>query len=554
MNYEWTSLGNANSLKEVLTYIMQNKNMSKDEILSFIKCTKGYNDPYLLTNMDKAVKRIQLAKERGEKIVIFGDYDADGVTSTSVLFIALRFLGLDVIWYLPNRFIDGYGMNTRIIDLAISEGAQLGITVDNGIAAHEQIKYANEHGLEIIVTDHHEFEADELPTEITIDPKIDDNYPFKGICGCMVAFKLVQALIPDLEENHNDLYKELVSITTIGTIADVMDIVDENRYLVKQGLEYIQSTKNIGLRNLLKESKLWDKVLKSENIGFNIGPCINAAGRLDSPDIGVHLLLSDDDIESTKLAQKLIKFNETRKELQEEVVKNLVVSEEDKIIIIVEENIGHGILGIIAGKIAEKYQKPCFVLGYNKETGKLSGSGRSILDYNLFSLIDNNRDIVGGGGHAAACGINLHIDNLEEFRRRCNKDFSEWLENSNIEEMIPTKEALCEVNFGIIDKKLIDSINRLQPFGTGNPEPLFITRNVCINKYKIVGQTGNAMQLVLSDDYNVLNGITFGNTMEKYIELGSPKHVDILYSADLNEWPKDNFTVQLKVKDIRLSK
>lgn len=558
MNYKWNVLYKANNIQEILLNILQWKKIPKEQIREFINFDIKPHSPYLLTNMDKAVNRINKAIENNEKICIIGDYDADGVTATSILYIGLRNLCIDTMWLLPDRFIDGYGINKRLIDVANENKCNLIITVDNGIKAHEQIKYANSLGIEVIVTDHHEFTSNELPTYITINPKIDDSYPFKSICGCMVAFKLVTALIPEMQLmdklEDNDLYEELLSIATIGTIADVMELVNENRYYVKNGLKYLSNTKNIGLRTLLQKTNLLEKDLSSDDVGFTIGPCINAAGRLESPDIAIKLILSDDPIEADVLATKLIKLNEKRKEIQSKVVNELEIEEDENFIVVKLENIGHGILGIIAGKISEKYQKPCFVLGGNREEGELSGSGRSIYDYDINNVIVSNPDIViSGGGHAAACGVKINYNDLDEFKIRCNNNFNSWLENASPEDLIPKLNIVCEINIELVNERLFNNINKLKPYGTGNEEPIFASKKLKVNKFKIVGKNKNVIQFDLSNDNKKIKAVGFSDIKNKFEELNNPSNIDIVYSIDLNEWPEGVFNTQLIIKDIKKS-
>ena len=550
MNYKWNILKKSESIKDVLNGILEYKNISKDDVKDFIDCNTKLHDPFLLTNMNKAVQRLNIAKEKNERIMIIGDYDCDGVTSIVVLYIGLRYMGFNVVWEVPDRFKDGYGLNNRLIDEAKLNECTLILTADNGIAAHEQVKYANSLGIEVIVTDHHELLSKELPTEIVVDPKIDDNYPFKGICGCMVAFKLLNALDPELYKNEY-VYEELCSFTTIGTIADVMDLLDENRGFVKEGLKYISRTKNRGLMTLLKAMNLYEKEITTTNIAFSIGPAINVAGRLDSPKLAINLFLCDDDVIANKLAKKLIDLNKERKMLQEEIVQGLEIKDTDGFIIVNAENVSHGIIGIIAGKISEKYQRPCFVL--SGKNGKLSGSGRSIMDYDISDIIVKNPDVVGGGGHAGACGVKLEEHNLELLKDICNKHFKRWLESKENIDLTPTIDIISEVPFSIVDQRLINNINKLQPFGQGNPEPLFVTKNVFVSNYKIVGENKNAIQFTFDDDTNILKGIAFNNGAEIYKELNYPKYVDIAYSIGLNEWPAGQFNVQLIIKDIKIS-
>ncbi len=465
-----------------------------------------------------------------------------------VLYIGLRHLGFNVIWEVPDRFKDGYGLNNRLIDIANENQCSLILTADNGISAHEQVKYANSLGIDVIITDHHELLHKELPSNIVVDPKIDDNYPFKGICGCMVAFKLLNALDTELYKDEY-IYEELCTFVTIATIADVMDLIDENRLFVKNGLKYMSKTKNRGLMALLKLMNLYEKEITTTNIGFSIGPAINASGRLYSPKLAINLFLCDDDIEANKLAKQLIELNNERKSLQEEIVKNLEVNDCDNFIIVSANNINHGIIGIIAGKISEKYQRPCFVL--NESNGKLSGSGRSILDYDISDIIVKNPNIVSGGGHAGACGIKLDSSNLELLKDICNKHFYEWKKSKDNIDLTPTIDIVSEIPFSIVDKRLINNINKLQPFGQGNLEPIFVTKNVYVGSYKIVGENKNTIQFKFDDDTNILNGIAFNNVANIYKELNFPKKINIAYTIGLNEWPKGVFNIQLIIKDIK---
>lgn len=552
MNYKWNIYGKADNLKDILRTILGSKNIKKEEVKDFINFTMEPHDPFLLTNMDKAVNRINLAIKNEERICILGDYDCDGVTATSTLYIGLRSIYTDVMWQIPNRFKDGYGMNKRLVDVAHENNCKLIITVDNGIAAHEAIKYAESLGIDVIVTDHHQPQAT-LPTEIVVDPYIDDSYPYKGICGCMVAFKLVMALIPDLKTKNKDLYEELVSITCIGTIADVMSITDENRYYVKHGLEYLCNTKNIGLRELLRALEMHEKTLETDNIGYTIGPCINAAGRLKSADIAVELLLSDDPIEASKLANKIKNMNEERKDLQNNAIEKIEVDENDGFIVVTLDGVGHGILGIIAGKVSEKYNKPCFVLGGNKEQRVFSGSGRSVYDYSIFDCIEKNRDIIlGGGGHAAAAGVSVSFDNLDIFKQRCNEHFNEWFSKVDKDDLVPEINITCDIPLKEVNERLINNVMKLRPYGNDNEEPIFVSKNLKVESARIVGKNADCIQMSFSDDNTSIKSIGFSKVKEKYEAIGNAEYVDVAYNVSLNEWPKGTFTPQLKLIDVRL--
>lgn len=553
MRYRWNILSKADNIKDVLRSILKQKNIPTEKIREFIDFNINPYDPYLLTNMKEAVERVKLAKKRNEKICVIGDYDADGVTGTTVLVKGLKKVFEEIFWQIPNRFKDGYGINNRLIDEAYNKGCSLIITVDNGTAAIDAIKYAESLGIDVIVTDHHQLK-NELPTKIIINPQIDNSYPFKSIAGCMVAFKFILALFPNLEKNDNELYNELLSITTIGTIADVMPIIDENRYYVKKGLEILSNTNNIGLKALLTKFTLYGKELKTDNIAFKVGPSINASGRLESADIAVELLLCNDKEEAEQLAEKIINFNEERKDLQEDAFLNLEINEEDKFIIVYTNDIGHGISGIVAGNIAEKYQKPCFVLSGGKD-GIIKGSGRSVFTYDINSCLQDNKDIIlKGGGHEAACGVSLLLDNLEEFRNRCNIHFDKWLMNANVDDLNPTLDITCEIPLSIIDNKLINNIDKLRPYGNGNLEPLFATKNTKVDEVKVVGKNKNVIQMRFSIGNSSVKAVGFKGIKDKYEELGSPNKLDIVYTVGLNEWPQGVFTPQLIIRDIENDK
>jgi single-stranded-DNA-specific exonuclease len=368
----------------------------------------------------------------------------------------------------------------------------------------------------------------------------------------MVALKFIQAMIPDLEDNK-ELYEELISITTIGTISDVMELLDENRYLVKKGLKYLSKSRNIGIRILCNNLNLHNKELCADDIGFLIAPCLNAAGRLDTPDIAEELLLCDDNAEADKLSKKIIALNDKRKRMQKEVIESIEVKEDEDFIIVNSDGIGHGILGIVAGTITEKYQRPCFVLCGNQEKNKLSGSGRSIYGYDINSCVQANKDIASGGGHAAACGVSLKFEDLEEFKKRCNEHFRKYLENASIDDMTPQLNIACEIDLDIISERLVNNISKLEPYGNGNEEPIFCTKNVKVDSFKVVGKNANVIQMGLSKDDILIKAVGFNNIKNKFEELNNLEKIDIIYKIGLNEWPEGTFNLQLRIEDLKVS-
>lgn len=545
MEYKWKTQGKANSLIEILRYITKERNFSAEQMKRFISELPELHDPMKFKDMGKVVERIRYHIDKNNVIVIAGDYDCDGVTSTYTLYTGLKHLGANVIYKLPHRLYDGYGLSRSIIDFAKDHNASLIITVDNGITAVDAVKYAQDSNIEVIITDHHE-PQEVLPNCLIINPKVDKGYPFDGLCGCGVAFKLVTALVDNFYET--ELYNILIEIVAIGTVADAMDLIDENRFIVVEGLKRLQNTNNIGLLQLFKEAGIEGKLLDVNTIGFFIGPNINACGRVDSPDIALNMLLADDEVEGATYARKTLALNDKRKELQMSAVNSLEIDENDKCIVAMIDGKNAGIGGIVASKVVDTYQRPCFILHGNGEV--LSGSGRTFGDFEIIDCVLKNKHIVeGGGGHKGACGVAVKASRINEFKEACNKLFEEWLAN-NPDGLIPTLYSTCEIDLEFANMKLINNINRLKPFGTGNPEPIFITRGVIVSSSKIVGKNQNVMQFVFQKGFVDVKGVGFESIKDKYIEIGRPKTVDILYTLDANEWPKNIFTPQITVVDI----
>lgn len=475
-------------------------------------------------------------------------YDCDGVTSTYTLYSGLKYMGANVIYKLPHRIHNGYGLKEPLVDFANDNGATLIITVDNGIAAISAVEYAKTLNIDVIITDHHE-PQETIPDCLIVNPKVNKEYPFEGLCGCGVAFKLVTALIDNFEQT--DLYNHLLEIVAIGTVADAMDIVDENRTFVIEGLKRLQQSTNIGIRNLFIAAGLDGKKISAETIGFFIGPNINATGRVDNPEIALNLLLSDDSFEASKYAKKVLSLNELRKDLQKAAIETLVINEDDKCIISTIDNVNAGIAGIVAAKIVDTYHKPCFVLheGHNNKE-ILSGSGRTFGDFNIMDCVVKNKHIVeGGGGHKGACGVAVKAEKLELFRAACNKEFEEWMKN-NPDCMTPTLNCTCEVDLQHINMRLSGNIDKLKPFGPGNPEPIFVSRNVNVKHAKVVGKNANVLQLTVEQGFASIACVAFESVKDKFLELGNPSKLDIMYSVGLNEWPVGEFKVQLNIIDI----
>lgn len=533
----------AMTMQDVLKNVMADKNMNKDEFMDFIKINIKPVSPFKLANMQLCIDEIKKHK----KIFIIGDYDCDGVTATSIMYIGLKKYGFDVITRLPDRVKDGYGAKCYMVDEAIEAGCDCIITVDNGIAALDVYEYAKEKNIAFIVTDHHQ-PLNSIPGKFVIDPWITDDYPMKNICGALVAYKFIYALLQDDSDNiDEDLNKEIVSLAAIATVADIMDLVGENRYYVNEGLKYIASSDNEGIKALFKESKLNKNSFCAEDIAFRLAPAVNSAGRLESPGIALNLFLTDDVTEATSYAKKLIKLNELRKEKTRDVMNNVNVDDNDKVIIVTLKDIGAGLLGPIASSIAEHYHKPCFALAENGED--LAGSGRSANGYNIFNVIDTNRDFLSGGGHKQAAGVKLKSVDKDKFKKLCNEDYIGFEKTAGINKV--TKNAVCELDISLITDRLINNLNQLEPYGKGNEKPCFILKHAKLSNINFLGKNESTIKFTAGNGGHSVEAIGFSSICEKYKELGNPEKLDILCTVGYNTWMGRN-TRQIMIEDIRL--
>lgn len=545
-----------NQQKDILRYIMDYKQINKSAIKDYLECQVPVHDAYLMDNMKEAIQEIKNYKN----ICIVLDYDCDGICAGAIMFIGLNELAkkyrFNVSYLIPFRR-DGYGLSKKLVDQANEKSADLIITVDNGVAAMEAVDYAHSLGIDVIITDHHKAQIDPttgvtiLPDCLIVDPQID-NYPFKSICGACVAFKFIEKMFEEsgtpLKEYNEELYDELLSLNAIATIADVMQICDENRFYVGKGLQKLRHTKNLGLKTLIQQSSLIS--INVDSISFTLGPIINAAGRMETPHLAFNLIVAEDINECNRLAKRLISLNSQRRKIQKKVIEDIPPEIlNDNFIVFYKPAVEKGILGTIASAIADKYKKPCFVLSGNEglEKVRLTGSGRSAQNYPILSFIQDSKDIVDGGGHDAACGITLLKENLEELRKRCNLHFQQWLNNNNkqIDNFVYT---LCELNFDIINMQLANSLNLLEPFGLGNPKPLFLIKNVFVKEAYIIGTNDNAIKFVLEQNGKEINAIGFSDIVSMYKE--DMRNIDFICSIGLNEWPKDQFSLQLQVVDL----
>lgn len=480
--------------------------------------------PYLLKDMEKAVSILEEKIKNQSKIRIISDYDVDGVISNYVLYRGLQEIGADVDYEIPDRINDGYGINERMVMKAVEDGIDTILTCDNGIAAVNQIALAKENGLTVIITDHHDVpfimqegsKIEQLPkADAVINPKQKEcSYPFDKICGATVAYKLIQALYEKRGLEH-DFYLEYLAI---ATVCDVVDLTDENRIIVKEGLKLLNATKNLGIKALIGENFKEKPELNAYHLGFIIGPCVNAAGRLEHAGEGLSLLLAKDEEEAMDKARHLKILNDERKSLTEQGVEKAIELVEttnikdDKVLVIYLTDCHESLAGIIAGRIREKYNKPVIVLTRSKEGVK--GSGRSIDEYSMFEKLSECRDYLDKfGGHPMAAGLSLKEENIDSFRKALN-------DNSGLTEENLIKKVYIDIKmpFYYISEHIIHQIECLEPFGKANEKPVFAESDVKITEARILGENKNVLKLKLATDAGgTIEGICFKNTMEELL-------------------------------------
>ena len=537
-----------------------------------------FNNPKEMLGMNGAVELMKSSIITGEKILIVGDYDVDGVISTYVLYTAIKKCGGNVSFHIPDRIKEGYGINESIIRKASEDNVDIIITCDNGIAAIDQVKLAKELGLKVIITDHHDVPFVEengerkyvVPNaDFVLNPKQEEcKYKFDKICGATVAYKFVQCLYEEFNISEEELY-DLLQYIAIATVCDVVDLTSENRIIVKEGLKRINSTNNIGLKALFKETGLEEKTITVYTLGFVIGPSINASGRLEQAEWALKMLLSDNEIEAKELAEKLNDLNKERQELTKEGLEEAIEIIEknnmakDKVLVVYLEDVHESIAGIIAGRVREKYNLPTIILTKAHDGAK--GSGRSIEEYNMFEELLKCKDLLGKfGGHPMAAGMSIPNENIDAFRNRLNE-----VTTLTDEDIIPKVSIDMGLLLSQINYELIDQISLLEPYGKANPKPTFGMKKLKVVEAKILGKNRNVLKLKLTDGRLYIEGIYFGDIedFENSIkdELGEIEYnkvfnglsnnlyLDIICMPDINEF-NGNKKVQLVISNYRISK
>ena len=568
-----------NNISKVLAKLLINRGISnKSEIKEFLNPDiNKMHSPNLLDDLNAATSIIKNRVEKNFKIRIVGDFDVDGIMSVYILYTVLSAIGADVDYVIPDRVLDGYGINNHIVLNAKAQGVDTIITCDNGISAFEPIKTAKNMDMTVIVTDHHDIpyttvkgkleyllpEADAI-----INPKKKScKYPFKNLCGAAVAFKLAQNLILEYKCDFDE--KDLLEFVALATICDVVDLVGENRTIVVEGLKRLQNTKNIGLNALIETTGLHDKNIGVYHVGFILGPSFNASGRLDSAILGLSLLLEEDLNKATQIAETLKTLNEERKKLTLnglEKIDKIIESQylKDKVIVVFYPDLHESIAGIIAGRLKEKYNKPTIVLTKVSEGAK--GSARSIEEYNIYEELTKCADLLTRyGGHPMAAGMNLLEENIEKLRRRLNK-------NCSLTDKDLTPKTYIDMPYPIqsINESFIREIGRLEPYGKGNPKPIFGDKNTNIKKASILGKDKNVLKLIFDKDDGKNNEAIIFRDIEKWVSdietvygaeekdklfagLDNNIRMDILFYPSINEY-MGNKTIQFIIDDYRLLK
>lgn len=493
-----------------------------------------FHDPFLLTGMDLAVARIKMAIEKQEPVLIFGDYDADGVTSTTVMMKTLRELGANVQFYIPNRFTEGYGPNIPAFRYAAEIGIKLIITVDTGIAAVNEAKEAKELGLDLIITDHHEPGPELPPALAIIHPKLENSqYPFKDLAGVGVAFKVGHALYGEIPEH-------LLDIVAIGTIADLVSLQGENRLIASRGIKKLKTTKNIGLQALLNQTSVAPHTVDEETIGFLIAPRLNAAGRLDNADPAVELLLTNDEDEAHAIAEEIEQLNKDRQAIVSEITEQAMKEVEEKypisenhVLVIGKEGWNPGVIGIVASKLVERFYRPVIVLCFDKENGFAKGSARSINGFDLFKNLSENRDILPHfGGHTMAAGMTLKLEHVDELRNRLNLAARNQLTENDF---IPITSLDGQFEINEINISSLEEMQMLAPFGMDNPKPKILIKDANITGIRKIGSDQKHLKMTIESDGNSLDGVGFG--LGSLFEQISPSSkISVIGELSINEW------------------
>jgi single-stranded-DNA-specific exonuclease len=544
------SLSHDLNISKITAQLLLNRGVaSVSDASAFMQCSlSSCHDPFLLKDMDKAVSRIKRAITAKERMLVYGDYDVDGMTSVAILCICLKNLGANVEFYIPNRLEEGYGLNIQAIKKAQRDGVSLIVTVDCGIGSFAEIDHANSQKIDVVVTDHHEILQSRVPkAHAVINPLQEDcKYPFKHLAGVGIAYKLAKALYSGSGYDA-DVFLDLVSL---GTVADVAPLVGENRILVKHGLVELNKRSRTGLKALIDASGLTGKDISSGHIGFILGPRINAMGRVGSPQKAIELLLSTDASHAAELAVMLNTENRNRQKIEARIheealskVEREVNFKHHKVIVLASEGWHPGVIGIVASKIADRFYRPTILISLDGKLGK--GSGRSIDGFHLFEYLLRCKDALAGfGGHESACGITIEKENIDAFREMINLEASKEVQETVFS---PSIDIDMNIPLNMLNEDVINEIENLSPFGSDNPRPVLSSCNLVVKDGpRHIGRNG--FKMLVTDDRVTCEAVSFGRG-----NLDIPKNgsgVDIAYIPSINDW-QGLQSIQLELCDIK---
>lgn len=522
--------------------ILASRNIDKDKLNSFLSpdydLEKG--DPYLLPDMQKAVDRIKTAYEKGEKIVIYGDYDVDGISATALLLDAFESFGFkDIQSFIPNRFVEGYGMTIGAVDKIKSMDANLIITVDCGSLCHNEINYANSLGIDTVVTDHHNVAETPPPAVAAVNPRFGGHlYPFSDLAGVGVAFKLVQALQKELDGLPEGYEKWLLDLVALGTVCDIVKLTGENRANVYWGIEVIKKQRRTGLKALMAVANIDKADISAKTLGFVFGPRINAAGRMETASLALDMLISKNGDDALNKANYIDNLNSHRRQMQDDIFKEAckiaLDYKDDDVLVINGKNWNHGIIGIVAAKILEKFKKPVYILAED-DNGETKGSARSFGDFSAADAVRAADDIIiKGGGHAAAAGVTLKNDKISDFRQRVNEFYSSLQLNNQERYLLPKADVEID-DFSEINEDLVGKIATMEPFGNGNPEPVIKITAADIVNVQYMGTDGQHIKLSARDSDGVVIRMLAFNAPENFL-CKPGDTASIWFRPVINEW------------------
>ncbi|MDO4712853.1 MAG: single-stranded-DNA-specific exonuclease RecJ [Candidatus Saccharibacteria bacterium] len=497
------------------------------------------HDPYLLPDMERAVARLVQARENSEKIVIYGDYDIDGLSATALLldaFSSFGFAGVEA--FIPNRFVEGYGMTKGAVDKVAAMGAELIVTVDCGSLCHAEIEYASSLGIDTVVTDHHNVAETPPPAVASVNPKFSGhNYPFRDLCGAGVAFKLVQALQTELDGLPDGHEKWLLDLVALGTVCDIVKLEGENRANVYWGLEVLKKQRRTGLKALMAVSGVEPEKVNARSLGFGLGPRMNAAGRLETAQHALDMLVASDGLAALAASEKLEELNQKRRGIQDDIFAEACQQADemldDRVLVVSSPGWNHGVIGIVASKLVEKYKKPVFIIGERGD--EATGSARSFGDFSAADAVRAADDLIlRGGGHGAAAGVTLEPKQIPAFRQRVNEFYDSLQLTAQERYLLPRADVVID-DFAEVNEQLVADIATMEPFGNGNPEPVLKITRATVLSVRRMGAEGQHVKLALRDQNGVVLQMLAFNAPEEFFRQPGDE-VAAWFQPTVNEW------------------